>query len=156
MGQLFQLVIAGGRIGKFDQFHLVKLVLTDQAAGIASGGTGFSAEAGGIGAIFQRQIAAGKNLIAMQVGHGHFGGGDQEILQPLQLEHILFKLGQLTGAGHGSAVGDKGRLNLYIAVGSVRIKKIVDDSALQTCAEITIKVETLAGHLGSALGIQDI
>ena len=56
--QFFQLGIRILRSGELYQLNLIKLVLTDQAAGISAGRTGLGTEACGISAIFYRQLCA--------------------------------------------------------------------------------------------------
>ena len=54
--QLFQLCIRILRTGELYQFNLIKLVLTDQTAGVSAGRTGLGTEACGISTIFYRQL----------------------------------------------------------------------------------------------------
>ena len=57
-GQAFQRLVGSGRIDDLHHLHLVELVLTDHAAGIAPGGTGLAAEARGMGDedVYKRQV----------------------------------------------------------------------------------------------------
>ena len=155
VGQLFQLGIAFLGLGKFHQFHFVKLVLPDQAAGIPAGAACLAAEAGGVRTEAHRQLAAIQNIAAVHIGHRYLSSGDQVVIQPLQLVHIFRKFGQLPGAGHAVLIGNKGRENLGIAVGAVGIHKKGNDAALQPAAQPAVEVEPFAGHLSRSLRVQD-
>ena len=76
----------------------------DQAAGVSTGAASLFAEARSESAIMKRQIGGLKNLAGMQIGKLNLGGGDH--IQALAgVEHVLLKLGKLTGARHGLLVG---------------------------------------------------
>ena len=85
-------------MGKFYQFNLVELVLADQSAGILAVGTGFSPETGSIGRITDRQLRCLQDFAAVNIGYRNFSRRYQEIINPFQMEEIILKLRQLTGA----------------------------------------------------------
>ena len=61
----------------------------------------------------------------------------------------------MPGAGHAVLVGNKGRENLGIAVGTVGIHKERNDTALQPAAQPPVEMEPLAGYLSGGLRVQD-
>lgn len=130
-------------------------MLPDQTAGVTAGAARLATEAGGISTEAHRQLAAIDDIAAVHIGHRYLGGGDQIVVQPLQLIHILGKLGQLPGAGHAVLIGDEGRENLGIAVGAVGIHKERNDTALQPAAQPPVEMEPLAGYLSGGLRVQD-
>ena len=154
-GHGFQLFVALLRLGDFDHFDLIELVLADQATGIAAGAARLLAEARAVGAVADGQILAVQDHIAVQVSHGHLGGGNQEGVL-IQLVGVLFKLGQLTRAGHGAAGDHVGRQHLGVAVGSMGIHKEVDDRALKTRAQAAIHGKARTADLCRRVEIQDI
>ena len=102
-----------------DLYHLdlVELVLANHAAGITAIGTGFTAEARGMGGELERQTAGVDDLVAHHVGQRHFGGRDQEeITIVVELEQVFLELGQLAGAHQGVAVDDIGYVIFFVAM----------------------------------------
>ena len=71
--------------------------------------------------------------------------------------HLLRKLRQLAGAGHGGSVCNKRRQDLGIATLRVRmgVQEKVNHRALQTGAHTAIKMKTGTGHLAGDLRQQD-
>lgn len=80
-----------------DHLHLGELVLTDDAAGIATGRTGLLAEARGARGVAQRELGGVEHLTGVQVGEGDLGGGDQELVLA-GVVGVILELGQLAGA----------------------------------------------------------
>src|SRR4029453_7824654 len=114
--------------GDLYQFHLVELMLADQAADVLSIRSGFAAKAWRVGGVVQRELAAVKNLCAMEIGQRHFGGRNQkEIPFTGNLEEIRFELRQLTGALQRRGVGEERRFDLAVAMlASVEVEHEVD------------------------------
>ena len=96
--QRFVLLVAGFRARKFEQFHLLKLVLAQNSAGIFSSRPRFGAEAGS-----PRRDADGKfflrqSFVTIQIVQFHFAGRRQPEIGIFNLEQIGGKLGQLPRA----------------------------------------------------------
>ena len=86
-----------------DHFHLLELMLAQHAAGVASGGAGFAAEAVGQRGHADRQAGFRHDGIAHRVGQRDFRGGDQ----PAAIggtEAVFGEFRQLAGAEHGGVV----------------------------------------------------
>ena len=103
-GQRFELVVRLLGRRELDQFDLVELVLADQAANVGAVGSRLAAKARRVGGIANRQLPAVENLLAVQVGQRHFGGGNEiEIPVAADLEEILLELRQVAGAAQRRA-----------------------------------------------------
>ena len=61
----FEFIVARFRAGEFYQLDFLELVLADNSAYVAAVRAGFAAEAGRVGAVFQRQFVEIEGLIAM-------------------------------------------------------------------------------------------
>ncbi len=155
--EAFQLRVGGLRRAELDQLHLVELVLADQAAGVLAVGTGLRPEAGGVGRVIKRQGLLLQDLVLMDVGQGHLGRRDQEIVPLLQLEEILLEFGKLAGAGHRLPVDDERRQNFTVAVfGGVEVQHEVDQGPLQPGTGAQVKREARSGDLGGAFQVEDV
>ena len=91
----FQFLIGIGGIRKLDQLHLVELMLTDQAAGIAPCGTGLSTEAGGIRTVFDWQAGAFQNLAAVHIGYRNLRRWNKVQIIHAYVVHLPFFIRQL-------------------------------------------------------------
>ncbi len=63
--------------GELDQFDFLELVLADDAACILAGRSGFGAEAWSVGGERDGQARVVEDFVAVEVGDGDFGGGDE-------------------------------------------------------------------------------
>ena len=79
--------------GKFDQLHLLKLVLADDSTHILAVRAGFGTEARGVSHQAHGQLCLLQHLVAIEVCDRHFGGRDQVKVGALALEEIRGKLG---------------------------------------------------------------
>ena len=144
------------RGGELDQFHLLELVLADEAAGVLAVGAGLGAEAGRVGGVFDRQGRFLQGFASVDVGHRHFGRGDEPQVPALDPEQVLLELGQLAGAGHGRGVDQEGRQHLGVAVPlGVQIEKEVDQGPRQARAEPLEQGEAGPGDPGGGLEVED-
>ena len=130
-------------------------MLTDDAAGVATGGTGLLAEAGGEGGVAARQGVGVEDLTGVQVGEHDLGGGNQEVVAR-DVIGVVLELGQLTRAEHGLTLDDDGRPPLLEATARVRVQEEVDKGALQAGAGATENGEAAAGELVAALEVEDV
>ena len=92
LGQSFQLVPGILRLAEFHELYLVKLMLADQASGIAARGARLRAEAWRICRIVDRQVCLRYDLLRQQIGDRNLSGRDQEKVLLRHIEHVLFKL----------------------------------------------------------------
>ncbi len=132
-------------------------MLADESAHILSVRSGFAPEARRVRRVAKRKLAAVQNLLAMQVGQRHFGGGHQiEIPLPCNLEQILLELGQLAGAGQRRRVRHERRLDLDVLVfARVKVEHEVDERAREARAGAAEHGESRAGNARGALEIQN-
>ena len=130
-------------------------MLTDQTARIASGCTGLAAEACGICRIADRKLIIRDDIVAVHIGYRYLCGRNQILIRVLQMIHILCKLRQLTGSGHGCDICDERRQNLGVAVLGMGVQEVVDNCSLQTGAHALVEVEAAAGDLCCGLRIQN-
>jgi hypothetical protein len=73
-GQPFEFLIRLFRCCKRDQLHFVELVEANESSGVLSIGSCLAAKTGGVGGIPDRQCTLGEYLVAVEIGHRHFGG----------------------------------------------------------------------------------
>ena len=86
-------------VGDLHQFNFFKLMLAQHSAGVLAVGPGFAAKARRVADKAQRQVGAGDGFVAHQIGHHHFGGGNQVELVALGEEEFVAEFGELSGAG---------------------------------------------------------
>jgi hypothetical protein len=114
---------------ELDQLDLLKLVLADDAARIFAGGAGLGAEAGRVGGERDGQPRFVENLVAVEIGDGNLGGGNEPVVVVFELaagdgfgvgvgaaEEVFGKLGQLAGAEERLAVDHERRQDFGVAV----------------------------------------
>src|ERR1051326_4571178 len=112
-----ELVLGVARLwaAEADQLHLVELVHPEEPAGVLARGAGIPAEAGREGHERRGQRGRVEDLVAVQVGDRHLGGGNEEEIVPGNFVLVFFELGQLPRAGERGAV-DQQRRRLEVAV----------------------------------------
>ena len=137
------------RAGEPVHLHLVELVQADQAAGVAAVGARLAAEAGGIGGVAKRQLLRRDQLIAVQRGERHLGGGGEPEVVLGAAEALLGKLGQLARGGEAGGVHQDRRQHLAVAGVVVAIQHEVDQGPLQAGA---LTQECHEAALGDAHG----
>lgn len=94
------LVGTGGVFGRVDAHELYfgELVKAVEPAHVFAVAAGFAAEALGVGAILDGEVALAEDDVAVDVGDGHFGGGDEVEVVGLAVVHLAFFVGQLACA----------------------------------------------------------
>ena len=96
-----------------------------------------------------------QDLVAMDVGQRHLGGGDQVEVEALDLEQVFLELGQVAGADQAEVVDQEGRQHFAVTVlGRVHVEHELDQHALQLGQSVEIEGEARAGDLGGALEIE--
>ena len=156
-GELLESVVARPRRGELHQLHLVELVLTDEAAHVLAVGAGLGPETRRVGDVAQRQLRLVEDLVAVQVGQRHLGGGHQIVrIVAGEPEQVVAELGQLAGAGQRVGVDDERRQHLTVAVlAGVQVEHEVDQRPLEPRPEAPVDGKAGAGELGAALEVED-
>ena len=112
------------------------------AAGVATSRHLFAPEASGAGHVFDGQLVALQDLVAIQVGHRHLGGGDEPEILDRVVVQVVAELGQVAGAHQGLAPDHVGRQDFGIAVAAgVQVQHEADERPLQPRAPIFEDVE---------------
>jgi hypothetical protein len=92
-------------------------MLAKDASRVSAGRTGFLAEGGGVGDVFDGQVFDVENFVAVQVDRRDFGGRIQvQLAVVVEFEGVFFELRELSGAVHRSFVDDVGRNDFAVAV----------------------------------------
>ncbi len=92
-------------------------MIADHAARVLTRRAGFRAEARSVGNELQRQRLRRKNLVAHQVGDGHFRSRNQvEGLLAAHDEQVLFELRQLSRAQNRLGLHEQRHIHLRVAV----------------------------------------
>ena len=131
-------------------------MLANDPPHVAAVRAGLAAEARRVGAQLDGQRIGLQRLIAVDIGHGDLGRGNQPEIVSLALEQVLFEFGQLPRAEEAGRIHQEGRQHLGIAVlAGVHVEHEVDERALELRAHAPIEGKARAGDLGRALEIQD-
>ena len=146
-----------------DHLHLVELVDAEHAARHLAGAAGFAAEAGRVGGELDgrlwgdlRELHAVEDVVAVEVGDGHLGGGDQPEVVGVRVVEVLGELRELAGAGHGRGVDHEGREHLGVALLlAVDVEHVLDERALELGALSEDDGEAGAGELHAAREVED-
>ena len=127
-----------------------------EAAHVFAVGAGFAAEASGIGTVLDRKVAGFQDGIAVDVGDGHFGGGDEVEVVEVHVVHLCFLVGQLSGGISGGFVHHVRRFHFAVAVLAGGVEEEVDEGALHLGAFAFINGESGAGDLDAQLEVDDV
>ena len=155
-GELFKCGEALFGRGQLHQLHLVELVLTDEPANVAAVGAGFGTEAGGVGRIPQRQRRFFQDLVAVQVGHRHFSGGNQEKVLWVDAEKIGFEFREVARSFEHRPADQERRQHFRIPVLlGVQVEHEGDEGAFQPGTSTEVDGETGPRQLGAAFEVED-
>lgn len=153
--EVFKFVVASFGEDVFDEFDLVELVHAEDAAGVPSGGSGFTAETGGVGGELHRELVGFQDFIAVEVGDGDFGGGDEpEVV--LGVVEVLGEFREVASADERIG-GDKGGgVDLVVAVFlDLEVGHEVDQGALEFGAGAGVDDETGAADFHAAFEVDE-
>src|SRR5690349_5668718 len=154
-----QHLVLGGRIFRAAEAHqldLVELMHPQQAAGVLPGGTRFAAKAGCVRGVRERQLRPVEDFVAMQIGHGHFGGRNEKQIVRRRLVRVFFEFRQLARADHAVAANEERRLDLDVAVlAGVQVEHEVDQGAHEPGSAAHEHGEPRAGELRATREIED-
>lgn len=107
------------RMHDLHQLDLVKLVLANHAAHVAPARTGFGTKTRRMADKLERQRFGGKNFVAHDIGHRHFGGRNQierVLIAAQHLEQVFLEFRQLAGAHQAGGIDQVRRVQLGVAV----------------------------------------
>src|SRR5690606_16324548 len=136
------------------QFHLLELVLPDNAPYVTAIRAGFASKAGAEGTVAERERVARQRLVAIKIRHRHFRGRDQPQIGAFNMEEILGELRQLACAEEARRIHQKGREALGVPVlASMRIDHEVDERTFQTSQGAGIHHEASASNFGRTVKI---
>src|SRR5690606_36389955 len=109
--------------------------------------SGFSAVTLRKGCVFKRQVCFINNYIAVHIGHGYFGGGDQIQVIFIDEIHLSLLVRQLACTITGGFVHHVWRINFFISCFHVPVQKELNQSALKTCSFAQIYRKTCTSDL---------
>ncbi len=139
-----------------DYLYLRELMQTVQTAHVLAVGTGLAAETLGVGAVLDGQVLLVEYHVAVYVGHGHLGGGNEVEVVHLAVVHLTFLVGQLAGTVAGSGVHHGGGHQFGIAGFPCLIEEEIDKSALQTGALADVYRKTGTGDFHTEVEVYQI
>ena len=79
-GEGFVLFVRVFRPDEFYELYSLELMLADHAADVLAVGAGFATEAGSVGAEGDRELGLFEGLVAVEIGDGDLGGGDEPVV----------------------------------------------------------------------------
>ena len=157
-GQAFQGFHGFRWLDHLDHLDLVELVLADHATGVAARGTGFAAEARGVGDELDRQVLGVDDLVGNDVGQRHFGGRDQvEVGFAFagNLEQVFLELRQLAGALQRRGLDQVRGVGLFVAMlVDMQVDHELRQGAVQAGDRAAQQGKARAGELGRGLEVQ--
>ncbi len=116
---------------------------------------GLAAEAGRVTHVLDRQPVRLHDHIAVQVGDGHLGRGNQ--VQPVRrgVVHLAFLVGQLPGGECAFGVHHVRRNDLLVAGSDRAVQEEADKRALQFSALAAVHRKACASELHAEVHVQD-
>src|ERR1019366_6760557 len=155
-GERVEFLVALLRAGELHQFHLLELVLADDAANVAAVAAGLAAETRRVGAELDGQLLRLQRLVAINIGDRDFGGRDQPEIGVLALEQVFGEFGKLAGAVEAGGIHQEGGQHFGVAVfPGMHVEEKVYKCALQPGAQAPVEREARAGDLAGAREIED-
>lgn len=126
------LAVAGGVDS--DEFYFGEFVETVEAAYVFAVGAGFATEALGVGAVLDGHVALVEDYVAVDVGDGDFGCGDEVEVVFCAVVHLSFFVGKLACAVAGGGVDYCGGDDFCVAALLGFVEEEVDEGALESGA----------------------
>src|SRR5205085_4212027 len=99
-----------------NELHLVELVRAQDAASVLPRGSRLTPEAWCIGDEAFRQHVCIEDLVSIEIGDRHLGGGNEEEVLSVHRVGIVLEFRELAGAGHRRAVDEDRRPDLLMAM----------------------------------------
>ena len=135
--------------------HLVELVHAVEPAYMGTVAAGLTAETGRVAHQFHGQLVRIHDLVAVQVGDGHFGRGDQVEVVHRGVVHLALLVGQLAGGEGASGVHHVRRNDLAVSGGRGAVQEEGDERPLQLGALPAIHREPGPGDLHAEVHVQE-
>ena len=129
---------------------------TVQAAHVLAVAAGLAAEAGRVGAVLLGELVAGDDDVAVEVGDGHLGGGDEVEVVLVDIVHLALLVGELACAVARCLVHHIGRLNLQVAGLGGAVEEELDEGALELGAFADVDGEAGAGDFHAQVKVDDV
>ena len=139
-----------------DDFHLVELVESVQAADFFSVAAGLPTKAGGVPADFLGQIRRLQHHVAVDVGQGDLRGGDHVQVVLLHVVHLAFLVRELSCAVAGVGVDHVGWDEFRVAGVVGFLQEKADEAPLQFGALALVEGEPGAGDLGPEVEVDEV
>ncbi len=157
-GQLFVLFIRIFRPRELDQFHLLELMLADDAAHVLAVRSGLAAEARRVGRERDWQPRGIEHFVAVEICDRDFGGGNEpEILFAVRhAEGIGAELRQLPRSVHRIGIHQVRRKNFGVPVlAGVQIEHEIGERTFEFGAQVPVDGEARAGEFHGALQVEN-
>ena len=138
------------------QLYLAEFVQAVQAAHVLAIRACLAAEALGVGAVLDGEVFLVEDDVAVDVRHGHLGGGDEVEVVQLAVVHLALLVGQLACAVARSSVHHRGRHHFRVAGGACLVQEEVNQCALQSCALAFVDGEARAGDFHAQVEVDDV
>ena len=119
------------RLDEREHLDLVELVDAEDAAGVAAGGAGLAAEAGGEAAVAQRQRLGGEDLAGVEAGQRHLRGAGEEELVLGDLVDLVAVAGQEAGPLQRLLADQHRRHHRLVPLGPDQLDREADQGQLQ-------------------------
>src|SRR6266852_8488785 len=124
------------------ELDFLKLMLTENAAGVFSSGAGFGAEAGGPRRDVDGKFFFGNVFVTIEIVQFYFGSGREPEISIFDLEKVSAEFWQLAGAGERGGVHKEGRQDFGVAVlTGVHVEKEIREGALEASSPAFINGE---------------
>ena len=127
-----------------------------EAAHVLAVAAGLAAPAGGVGAVLLRKLLLGDDHVAVDVGDGHLGRGDEVEVVEVDVIHLPLLVRELARAVAGGGVDHEWGFHLSIAGFPGLVEEELDEGALQACSLADIEGEAGACHLHSELEVDEV
>lgn len=135
-----------------NEFDFVELVNADDASIIASGASCFTTEAGSMSRHFDGKIGFGEESVTVKVCDGNFGSRDEKHLVVFDTIHVVFELGELSGAHHALAPYDVRDVDFFVTVfAGLKIEKILDQGALEAGSLVAVYRKSRTRNAGTVI-----
>lgn len=144
--------------GAFDayDFDFIELVETVEAADVFAVTAGFAAPACAVCAVFDGEAVGGYDDVAVEVGDGYFGGGDEVEAVEGSDVHLCFFVGELSGAVTGCFVDYVRRFDFEVSGFVGAVEEELYESALEASAFAEVYGESGAGDFDAEVEVYDV
>ena len=138
-----------------EQLHLVELVHTQQAPGVAAGGPRLAPVARGGRGEAERELGLLEDLAAVHGGQRDLRRRDEPQVVTFEVVGVVGELGQVSRRGHGVGEHDGGRPDLLV-LGRMAVDGERGERAQQPRTRATVEGEHGAGEPRAALHVEHL